>query len=843
MKIVFRSLWHGEKALGLPAVGGLFRGTSLPNLGDARISNKRLLEAVFRLAWITENHTLMRVNWRDMETEELGSVYEALLELPPRFDLEARTFFFAVGDEAKGNARKTSGSYYTPDTLVQLLLSSALEPVIERTINENPSGPVDALLDLTILDPACGSGHFLLAAGRRLATQVAQLRSPGAPSTEDWRHALREVARRCLFGVDRNAMAVELCRTALWIESVDPGKPLTFLDAHIQCGDSLIGVRDLEVLKKGIPDDAYKPLPGDDKGVANAAKKVNRTQRELPKQRSLFVVGPPDLTSQARSLEGLPEDDLREVEAKARAFEAYRKGSSWWTTKVACDLYIAAFFRPKLKLQGSLAGSNAADHVPTTADMWAALEGHPPQGQLTARATSAAEEVHALHWPLAFPQVLAKGGFDCVIGNPPWERIKLQEEEFFATRHPFIAAAKNKAERSQRIDWLAQGMLVRQLNPGSEHSNTQSEAEKELYAEFTAARRSAEAASAFAHLNSDEGGRYPMTGVGDVNTYALFAETISQLSASTGRAGFIVPTGIATDDSTKRFFSHATQSNRLVSLFDFENTKRIFPAVATLVRFSLVTLGPAAAARFAFLLNSPEQVSDESRWFALSAEDFRLINPNTLTCPVFRSRKDAEVTKRIYKHVPVLIRKAHDGEAEVNAWGVRFMTMFHMSNDSHFFRTKSELPRDGEITIGPPGLWIAVRPKGSLHESPARRGRAGRCRRAGSVAVALAGARPDEGVALAVLVIEQVGEDRRVEGRIVELEREIVAALVGALRPGGPDLGPAHIHAVAGSVVVGAVGLRHDPDALGLEAQGDDLALEVAADLLEGPDVSHVTSP
>ena len=380
LKIVFRSLWHGEKALGLPALGGLFRDTALPNLSDARISNKRLLEAVFRLAWIIENHTLMRVNWRDMETEELGSVYEALLELPPRFDLEARTFFFAVGDETKGNARKTSGSYYTPDSLVQLLLASALEPVIERTVNENPNRPVDALLDLAILDPACGSGHFLLAAGRQLATRVAQLRSPGAPSAEDWRHALREVARRCLFGVDRNPMAVELCQTALWIESVDPGKPLTFLDAHIQCGDSLIGVGDLEVLKKGIPDDAYKPLSGDDKAVANAVKKVNRTQRELPKQRSLFVVGPPDLTSQARSLEGLPEDDVLEVEAKARAFEAYRTGGSWWSTKVACDLYIAAFFRPKLKLQGSLAGSNAADHVPTTADMWAALEGHPPQG-------------------------------------------------------------------------------------------------------------------------------------------------------------------------------------------------------------------------------------------------------------------------------------------------------------------------------------------------------------------------------------------------------------------------------------------------------------------------------
>ena len=208
---------------------------------------------------------------------------------------EARSFFFAEGAETKGNARKTSGSYYTPDSLVQLVLDSALEPVIERTINENSGRAIEALLNLTVLDPACGSGHFLLAAGRRIATRVAQIRSPGAPSADDWRHALRDVARRCLFGVDRNPMAVELCQTALWIESVDPGKPLTFLDAHIQCGDSLVGVSDLATLARGIPDEAYKPLIGDDKLVASSARKVNKGQREQPKQRNLFAAGPADL--------------------------------------------------------------------------------------------------------------------------------------------------------------------------------------------------------------------------------------------------------------------------------------------------------------------------------------------------------------------------------------------------------------------------------------------------------------------------------------------------------------------------------------------------------------------
>ena len=195
-----------------------------------------------------------------------------------------------------------------------------------------------------------------------------------------------------------------------------------------------------------------------------------------------------------------------------------------------------------------------------------------------------------------------------------------------------------------------------------------------------------------------------MTGVGDVNTYALFAETIAILTKSAGRAGFIVPTGIATDDSTKKFFSQITQSERLVSLFDFENTQKIFPAVATLVRFSLVVLGRAESARFAFLLNSPQQVADETRWFSLTAEDFQLINPNTLTCPVFRSRKDAEITKKIYQIAPVLLRKGQDGSPDKNPWGISFMRMFDMSNDSHLFKTKVELPDQARVVIGPAAL-------------------------------------------------------------------------------------------------------------------------------------------
>ena len=219
-------------------------------------------------------------------------------------------------------------------------------------------------------------------------------------------------------------------------------------------------------------------------------------------------------------------------------------------------------------------------------------------------------DARVLHWPLAFPQVFSNGGFDCVLGNPPWERIKLQEEEFFATRNRYVAEAKNKAERSLRIEWLAQGVLAQQLYPELKQSPHECEAEQRLYQEFIIARRTAEAASVFAHVKGEDGGRYPLTGVGDVNTYALFAETITQIVAPNGRAGFIVPTGIATDDSTKAYFGHIAQTGRLAALFDFENRDAIFQGVHRSYKFCLITLGQVEQAEFAFFLTHTDQLTD-----------------------------------------------------------------------------------------------------------------------------------------------------------------------------------------------------------------------------------------
>ena len=276
--ITFRSLADGQPKLGLPALGGLFENI-VPDLEAACLSNKALMEAIYRLAWLKDGVNLVPVNWRDMETEELGSVYESLLELTPILVDHGRGFDFAKGDETKGNQRKTTGSYYTPDSLVQTLLDSALDPVLDRVESE-AEDRVEGLLGVTVVDPACGSGHFLLGAARRIATRVARARTGGVASAADYRHALRDLVRSCIHGVDRNPMAVELTKVALWIETVEPGKPLGFLDASILCGDSLLGVFDLEILRAGIPDAAYKALSGDDKAAAKYFDRRNKAERD-----------------------------------------------------------------------------------------------------------------------------------------------------------------------------------------------------------------------------------------------------------------------------------------------------------------------------------------------------------------------------------------------------------------------------------------------------------------------------------------------------------------------------------------------------------------------------------
>ncbi|HXF68668.1 MAG TPA: DNA methyltransferase [Thermoflexus sp.] len=399
--------------LGLPVLdGGLFEPIPLEGL---TISNRDLLCAFYYLTYYydEEAHTDRWVNYAALDVEELGSVYESLLDNHPVIEdtPDGPVFTFTEGTE-----RKSTGSYYTPPELVQELIRSALEPVLEEKLRQakDPKAKAQAILSIKVLDPATGSGHFLLAAARRLGKELARVRTgEEEPSPEALREATREVIAHCIYGVDKNPLAVELCKVALWIESQVPGKPLTFLDHRIRVGDSLVGVLDLAALKEGIPDAAYEPAQGDDREVARALKRRNAEERSGQMSFLGAHLGDPrdalrQSAREALEVEAIPDDTLEEIARKARRHQALRRSLN--PLRQAADLWTAAFFQEKKRGKPAI----------TTDAVRRSLAGQPVHGQVVGLAEALAQEHRFFHWPLEFPEVFAQGGFDVVLGNPPF---------------------------------------------------------------------------------------------------------------------------------------------------------------------------------------------------------------------------------------------------------------------------------------------------------------------------------------------------------------------------------------------------------------------------------------
>ncbi|HXG08673.1 MAG TPA: DNA methyltransferase [Gemmataceae bacterium] len=856
----------GCPELGLPALGSfLFSPQAIPDLEGCQLANADLLNAVRALALTSEGGVLRSVDYRNLGSEELGSIYESLLELHPVLNTEAATFELHT---ASGHERKTTGSYYTPRSLIAALLDSALDPVLDEAVRGNgelgvgnrelgvgnrekdhgnpivprpeglaaehvvgegvlppdpqvpqgrtvradkpdsssllvhsrqhcggerpgkhkgvhpvpsdstgqpegvgdasasgkrsgadkqrgscapsepsrsdwqdapgtdsgtssetpltptphsrfptPSSPEERLLSLKICDPACGSGHFLIAAAHRLAKRLASVRTgEDEPAPEAVRNALRDVIGHCLYGVDVNPMAVELCKVALWMEALVPGKPLSFLDHHIQCGNSLLGATPA-LLEQGIPDEAFEPIEGDDKALCKAWKKQNRDEREG--QGDFFNPAPwdrlGDLATALHGLEQEPDDSIAAVRRKQERYEQLVRSSDYLFGRLWADAWCAAFVwkkSPPRPTGGEGAGVRGDGlPYPITERIFRQIEKSPHNltPWMRDEIKRLAEQYQFFHWHLAFPDVFLpqrtqrtqrmprenqgsssafsassavndpgwSGGFDVVLGNPPWERIKLQEQEWFAERRADIANARNAAERRKKIEEL----------------KTQDPA---LYHAFLDDRRKAEGESHFVRHS----GRYPLCGRGDVNTYALFAETNRMLINTRGRAGFIIQSDIATGDTYKEFFADLLAKRQLVSFYDFVNTEGLFPNIhRTHPHFCLITLSGQAIARpadFAFWNTNTGHLHEEERHFTLTAKDLELLNPNTRTCPIFRSRRDAELTKAIYRRVPVLLREGvgnrESGIGEGNPWGVTFLRMFDMANDSALFLTQPHSP-------------------------------------------------------------------------------------------------------------------------------------------------------
>ena len=689
---LFRGLWivmeklgssEGYAQLGLPALNGfLFSAEAVRDLTGCEISNYALLDAIRSLSTTSDKGIRRTIDYKNIGAEELGSVYESLLELHPDLTIGASGVADFTLKQVSGNERKTSGSYYTPTSLIDCLLDSALDPVLLEA-SRKPD-PEHALLNLKVCDPACGSGHFLIAAAHRIAKKLAAVRTGDEePAPEERRRALRDVVGHCIYGVDINPMAVELCKVNLWMEAIDPGKPLSFLDSHILCGNSLLGTTPA-LMEQGIPEKAFEPIEGDDKKVCSDWKKLNKQYHEG--NLTLFdTTGQPwedqhKIRATMTEVDNIADSSVSEIHHKQASYQRLLDSPEYQKSLLRANAWCAAFVWKKIK--GGL--------EPITQDVFRRLTTNPRQvaPAICDEINRLAEQYQFFHWHLAFPTVFHvptadqapenaqtgwSGGFDVVLGNPPWEHTELKEQEWFATRSLEIANMAG-AERKRTIREL-------------------STTDPALYTEFLEARRSEQGWSHFVRNST----HYPLCGRGRINTYAVFAEINRFLINSQGRVGCIVPSGIATDDTTKFFFRDLMEKHSLVSLFSFENEAKLFPGIDHRVKFALLVLtGSGRRAKstdFAYGIYRTDDLKDQERHFSLSAEDIALLNPNTRTCPIFRSQRDMELTKAIYQRVPVFIKES---TPEENAWNVTFRQgTFNMTSDSHLFRIREHLELEG----------------------------------------------------------------------------------------------------------------------------------------------------
>ena len=746
---LFRIIDQGDPSLGLPPYnGGLFALGASPLLEQARLPDATIAPIIHALSHAQGREGRRHfVNYRDMSVQQLGSIYERLLEQEPIRKDDGK-----ISIRPNPYARKDSGSFFTPQELVDLIVERTLKPLAEERLKafedkaERLSGdgrpqeqrkaellkldPAEAVLNLKVLDPAMGSGHFLVTAVDFLSDYVSEL-IEYVPAVPDWldgvyvsplvervesirREILRRaeasnwildkaqltdqaiirrmVLKRCIYGVDKNPLTVELAKVSLWLHSFTVGAPLSFLDHHLRAGDALIGLR---------------------------ATEATRELKRLSLFASRAIVEAKAATEDMRRIEAMSDADVAEVRESAALFHEVEEttadlrnlldflcGLRWLTagkTKRACKVFeepvsVTLGRRPEdaysLLAEGP-AASVASEISNTENSAWAEFK------RIWGKAKSISTRERFLHWEVSFPGVWhewqtrrPEGGFDAVIGNPPWDRIKLQEVEWFSTRAREIALAPTAAMRRAAIQRLR-------------------ERGDPLAAEFDAAKARADNLGQLVRKS----GQFPLLGRGDVNLYSLFVERSMSLIKPEGFVGLLTPSGIYADKTAARFFKSVSTNGRVSALFDFENKKIFFKDIHASFKFCALIFG-GEKRRFdqtecAFFLHDTKTIHDKDRCFPLEPSDFVRVNPNTGTSPVFRSRRDAEVTRRVYERNPVLVDRSSG--REVKAWPVKYATMFHMTNDSGLFRTRKDLEeKEGAWPIGnnrfesPSGRWVQL---------------------------------------------------------------------------------------------------------------------------------------
>lgn len=417
--LLFENGAYGEK-LGIKPLGsGIFSPDAIGILSQLDINNRDLLKVLLNLTtFYNEQKQLVRVNYSDLDVEEFGSVYEGLLEYDPKVKrIGARWEFSFV----EGDGRSSSGSHYTPEELVKPLIKHSLDYIIADKVKE--ANPEEALLSITVCDVACGSGHILLSAARRIAIELASIREGAEqPSPSFYRAALRDVINNCIYGVDYNPLAVELCKVALWLEAHNPGEPLNFLDHHIKCGNSIVGLAHREELEKGIPSEAFKTLPGDDKDFAKTLRDQNNRELKERKVKEIqlkteFEKSTNSSVQEAmveyKTFNKLPETTPSEIEKKQKAYDKFINGKGYSFLKAMADTQVAQFFIPKT--------TDNKNSLMTDAEFRLILSGWQGwQDRKVSNATVVALQKRFFHWFLEFPAIMQNGGFDCTLGNPPF---------------------------------------------------------------------------------------------------------------------------------------------------------------------------------------------------------------------------------------------------------------------------------------------------------------------------------------------------------------------------------------------------------------------------------------
>jgi Eco57I restriction-modification methylase len=757
LKNTFTLVDKGDDEVGMPAYnGGLFDRARAPLLERTKVSDSVMAPIIDALSRRTEELISGWINYRDLSVSHLGGIYERLLEYALVHEVQAKDDYKDLPEINRitaapaSFARKVSGSYYTHDDLVRLILResvgllakerlSAFETHVAK-ISKKPSlnpgdwdaldsfDPASAILELKICDPAMGSGHFLVALVDDLADRVlesintathlvntqpwaAHLVETGRPwlsplvariaairnsikttaRTHGWavtdaqlddRHIVRRmILKKSIFGVDKNAMAVELAKTALWLHTFTVGAPLSFLDHHLRCGDSLHGEQ-LPTVQSNMQQLGALLLQSEFDRLGLAAKNIAQVADLTD-----VDIGEAHLSKQ---LAAEANAQIAPIHAVLDFWRAMRWLVPGWPVDKVSKL-------PKLfktingmenpLLQGLVKLIDPSHNLVTVLSA-GRLNGDDPNTQaanaLITQARSLVARETFFHWWTSFPTVFgagSKGGFDAMIGNPPWDKIRFEEVPWFSERDKTIANQQRASDRKKLISDLEKKKAP-------------------LWNSYVEATERAEDNARVLSNGKLGCGDYPLLGGGDINLYSLFVERAQALIAPNGLVALLTPSGIAADKGAAEFFRTITSAKRLGVLYDFENRNDFFPDVDSRFKFCTLLFGGFQRTfkqiSCAFYLQELADLDNPSRILTLKAEDFQRVNPNTGVAPIFRNRRDAEIALKLYSHHPVLIKQGVKSESlgkqpDIKVWPVKLTAMFHMTGDSNLFLKTNEL--------------------------------------------------------------------------------------------------------------------------------------------------------